>query len=199
MRDARRLSAAHAGSKRPARSSISALWVVLAQQPSERQNCVHNRRPLGDVRSHFSDVIDRLEHEHERVTVTRNGRPVAVVLSLEDLAELEETLRSAATHRPWPTSAKPMRRMPQVKSFAESMTFAPCARERRARRTDPPPAIRAVGSGLPEGVAAAVIEFLTSVLVENPHRVGKQLRVDLAGIHSARPGTYGVLYRLNEV
>ncbi|WP_146842066.1 GNAT family N-acetyltransferase [Cellulomonas composti] len=24
---------------------------------------------------HFSDVIDRVEHEHERVTVTRNGRP----------------------------------------------------------------------------------------------------------------------------
>ena len=30
--------------------------------------------PLRDVRNHFSDVIDRVEHEHERVTVTRNGR-----------------------------------------------------------------------------------------------------------------------------
>ena len=48
--------------------------------------------PLRDVRNHFSDVIDRVEHEHERVTVTRNGRPVAVILSPEDLAELEETL-----------------------------------------------------------------------------------------------------------
>ncbi len=48
--------------------------------------------PLLDVRTHFSEVIDRVEHEHERVTVTRNGRPVAVILSLEDLAELEETL-----------------------------------------------------------------------------------------------------------
>ena len=45
-----------------------------------------------DVRNHFSDVIDRVEHEHERVTVTRNGRPVAVILSPDDLAELEETL-----------------------------------------------------------------------------------------------------------
>jgi prevent-host-death family protein len=41
---------------------------------------------------HFSDVIARVEREHERVTVTRNGRPVAVILSPEDLAELEETL-----------------------------------------------------------------------------------------------------------
>ena len=48
--------------------------------------------PLRDVRNHFSEVIDRVEHEHERVTVTRNGRPVAVILSPEDLAELEETL-----------------------------------------------------------------------------------------------------------
>lgn len=62
-----------------------------------------------------------------------------------------------------------------------------------------PPAIRAIRSGLPEGVAAAAIEFLTGALVENPHRVGKQLRGDLAGIHSARRGTYRVLYRINEV
>ena len=62
-----------------------------------------------------------------------------------------------------------------------------------------PPAIQAVRSGMPEGVAAAVIEFLTGALVENPHRVGKQLRGDLAGIRSARRGTYRVLYRINEV
>ncbi|HEX6053461.1 MAG TPA: type II toxin-antitoxin system RelE/ParE family toxin [Gemmatimonadaceae bacterium] len=61
-----------------------------------------------------------------------------------------------------------------------------------------PPAVRAVQSGLPESAAAAVIEFLTGTLVENPHRVGKQLRGDLAGIHSARRGTYRVLYRINE-
>jgi antitoxin YefM len=48
--------------------------------------------PLRDVRNHFSDVIDRVEREHERVTVTRNGRAAAVIISLEDLAELEETL-----------------------------------------------------------------------------------------------------------
>ena len=61
-----------------------------------------------------------------------------------------------------------------------------------------PPAIRAVQSGLPEGIAAAVIEFLTGALVDNPQRVGKQLRGDLAGIHAARRGTYRVLYRINE-
>ena len=49
-----------------------------------------------------------------------------------------------------------------------------------------------------EAVAAAVVEFLTGALVENPRRVGKPLRGELAGIHSARRGTYRVLYRINE-
>ena len=61
-----------------------------------------------------------------------------------------------------------------------------------------PPAVRAIRSGLPEAIAAAVIEFLTGALVEDPCRVGKPLRGDLAGIRSARRGTYRVLYRINE-
>ena len=48
--------------------------------------------PLRDVRDHFSEVVARVERHHERVTVTRNGRPVAVLISPADLAELEETL-----------------------------------------------------------------------------------------------------------
>lgn len=48
--------------------------------------------PLREIRDHFSDVVDRVERHHERVTVTRNGRPVAVLISPADLAELEETL-----------------------------------------------------------------------------------------------------------
>lgn len=61
-----------------------------------------------------------------------------------------------------------------------------------------PPATRALQGKLPEPVAAAVIEFITGALIDNPHRVGKQLRGELAGIRSARRGTYRVLYRINE-
>jgi mRNA-degrading endonuclease RelE of RelBE toxin-antitoxin system len=61
-----------------------------------------------------------------------------------------------------------------------------------------PPASRAIASALPEPVAAAVIEFLTGALLESPRQVGKALRRELAGIHSARRGTYRVLYRINE-
>ncbi len=62
-----------------------------------------------------------------------------------------------------------------------------------------PPAQRAITDRLPEAVAAAVIEFLTTTLIANPHRVGRQLRGQLAGVWSARRGTYRVLYRINEV
>lgn len=61
-----------------------------------------------------------------------------------------------------------------------------------------PPAVRAIRTRLPEAVAAAVIEFVTGPLITNPHRVGKPLRGNLAGVHSARRGTYRVLYRINE-
>lgn len=47
---------------------------------------------LREVRDHFSDVVDRVQYEHERITVTRNGKAAAVILSPEDLAQLEETL-----------------------------------------------------------------------------------------------------------
>jgi PHD/YefM family antitoxin component YafN of YafNO toxin-antitoxin module len=33
-----------------------------------------------------------VEHQHERVVVTRNGKPAAVILSPEDLAQLQETI-----------------------------------------------------------------------------------------------------------
>jgi mRNA interferase RelE/StbE len=61
-----------------------------------------------------------------------------------------------------------------------------------------PPAARALAEGLPEAVATAVIEFLTTALVREPHRVGKPLRRELSGIHSARRGTYRVLYRIDQ-
>ena len=59
-----------------------------------------------------------------------------------------------------------------------------------------PTAQRALAEHLPESVAAAVIDFITTTLLGAPRRVGKPLRGDLAGLWSARRGTYRVLYRL---
>lgn len=48
--------------------------------------------PLSDVRSTLSSVVERVEATHERVTITRNGRPAAVLVNPADLEALEETL-----------------------------------------------------------------------------------------------------------
>ena len=60
-------------------------------------------------------------------------------------------------------------------------------------------AARTIQHKLPEGVAAAVIEFITGSLLENPHRVGKPLRYELDGVRSARRGAFRVLYEIDNV
>ena len=60
------------------------------------------------------------------------------------------------------------------------------------------PAARPIAEDLPEAVAAAVIDFITGPLLLEPKRVGRELRNELAGIHSARRGTYRILYRIND-
>ncbi len=49
-------------------------------------------KSLREVRGHFSGVGDRVQREHERVTVTRNGHAPAAIISVADLSQLEETL-----------------------------------------------------------------------------------------------------------
>ncbi len=48
--------------------------------------------PLSEVKAKLSEVVDEIVTTQERITVTRNGRPVAVVLSTDDLDAIEETL-----------------------------------------------------------------------------------------------------------
>lgn len=48
--------------------------------------------PLSCVKALLSELVDRVESQHDRVVVTRNGKPAAVLISNEALDELEETL-----------------------------------------------------------------------------------------------------------
>ncbi len=48
--------------------------------------------PLAVIKAHLSEIVDRVEHEHDRVVLTRNGRAAAVIMSPEDLEALEDTL-----------------------------------------------------------------------------------------------------------
>jgi prevent-host-death family protein len=48
--------------------------------------------PLTEAKTHLSELVERVDREHDRVTVTKNGRVAAVLISQEELDGLEETL-----------------------------------------------------------------------------------------------------------
>jgi len=48
--------------------------------------------PLAEIKARLSEIVDLVEEQHERVTLTRNGRPAAVIMSPDDLEALEDTL-----------------------------------------------------------------------------------------------------------
>lgn len=48
--------------------------------------------PLSEAKARLSELVKRVRQQHERITLTRNGEPEAVLLSVDDLEGLEMTL-----------------------------------------------------------------------------------------------------------
>lgn len=55
--------------------------------------------PIATVKAKLSEVVDRVEREQDRVTITRNGRPVAMIVGMDDIEGLEETLEILSDKR----------------------------------------------------------------------------------------------------
>jgi antitoxin YefM len=49
-------------------------------------------RSVADVKAHLSELVAQVGAQHDRVTVTVHGRPTAVLVAVEDLESLEETI-----------------------------------------------------------------------------------------------------------
>src|SRR5690606_19944594 len=71
--------------------------------PRRRRNCLYftpssgytfsmSTMPFTEARNRLSELVDEVERTHERIKITKHGRTVAVLLSPDDLAALEETL-----------------------------------------------------------------------------------------------------------
>ncbi len=71
------------GRKTPRRPSPRSVTIILVMSET---------LPLAEIKAHLSEIVDRVEREHERVILTRNGRPAAVIMSPADLEALEDTL-----------------------------------------------------------------------------------------------------------
>jgi len=75
-----------------------ALSVGRPRDPSDKvailiAMSVAEQLPLAEVKNRLSEVVEQVESQHARVTITKHGRPAAVVISADDLESLEETLR----------------------------------------------------------------------------------------------------------
>ncbi|MFC5379933.1 type II toxin-antitoxin system RelE family toxin [Aquipuribacter nitratireducens] len=76
--------------------------------------------------------------------------------------------------------------------------MSPSSEDDRYTLVIAPTARRQLTEVLPEAAAFAAYEFIIGPLLDNPHRVGKPLRPPLQDRHSARRGTYRVVYRIDE-
>ncbi|MFM8773229.1 MAG: type II toxin-antitoxin system Phd/YefM family antitoxin [Actinomycetota bacterium] len=53
---------------------------------------ITDQMPLAEVKNRLSEVVEAVEGQHARITITKHGRPAAVLISIDDLTSLEETL-----------------------------------------------------------------------------------------------------------
>ncbi|BBY42358.1 antitoxin [Mycolicibacterium celeriflavum] len=48
--------------------------------------------PLGEAKDKLSALVDDAEATHDIITITKHGRPAAVLMSADDLESLQETV-----------------------------------------------------------------------------------------------------------
>jgi antitoxin YefM len=73
----------------PAASIGAMTWTPL---PELVRLMTMSHLPLADVKARLSEIVQRVNAQHERVTITVHGRPAAVLISVDDLESLEETI-----------------------------------------------------------------------------------------------------------
>lgn len=123
---------------------------------------------LADAKNRLSALVSAVHGTWERVTITKNGGPVAVLVAVEDLESLTETVEILS-------DPEAMAAIAEHRVGTGELTTGQEMRLSRAAR-------RALAETLPEGVAAAVWEFVSRPLVDDPHRVGKRPAGRVGGV-----------------
>ncbi len=159
--------------------------------------------PLAEVKAKLSEMVGRVEHTHDRITVTRNGRPASVLISPEELDSLEDRIDLLA-------DADAMAELRQARAAVEAGDYVTGDELRATYRvpvTQSRPTryeLRVAGPAarqldrLPDKVAAAIVEFILGPLLDGPHHVGGPLRRELEGLHSARRGACRVVCEIHD-
>jgi antitoxin YefM len=92
---------------------------------------VMTTQSLAAVKAHFSQVIDEVSGTHERVTVTKNGSPVAVILAVEDYESLVETLEILSDPKAMAEIRQAEAQMRDGEAYDETAVRAALAARRR--------------------------------------------------------------------
>ena len=154
--------------------------------------------PVADARARLSKIVDDAEQTHARYEITRNGHRAAVLLAADDFDALQETIAVLSDQELLTSHLRGVAELPEG-GHAGRWPVCPRVSEPEApyRLVIARSASRAISHTLPEKVAAAVYEFITGALLENPQRVGKPPAPPLSPAYSARRGTYRVLYLID--
>lgn len=75
--------------------------------------------PISEARDHLGEVVSKAEHAHERTVLTRDGKAVAAVISIDDLRELEAAEDEADLAATRVALASDAPRVPHSKVLAE--------------------------------------------------------------------------------
>jgi prevent-host-death family protein len=86
--------------------------------------------PIAEVKRHLSELVTRVSQQHERVVLTRNGRPAAVLISPDDLEGLEITVEVLAD----PEAMDRIREAEDAIERGETADAAPIRADLAARR-----------------------------------------------------------------
>ena len=88
--------------------------------------------PLTEAKARLSEYAERVESQHERVMVTRNGRPSFVMIAADDLDGLEETLEILSD----PEAMESLRRSQEEMARGETIPWEQVKAEMDAGRAD---------------------------------------------------------------
>lgn len=88
---------------------------------------------LADAKNRLSEIVQSAMTTHERVTITKNGRPAVVLLAVEDLESLEETLAILSNRSLMAAIAEGEAAISRGDSVGESELRADLARRRTKR------------------------------------------------------------------
>jgi antitoxin YefM len=102
--------------------------------------------PLSGAKARLSELARRVRQQHERITLTRNGEPEAVLVSVDDLEGLEMTLEILGDTEAVARISESLAALGRGEPGADLATVRQDLARHRARAIrDPVPARRAAG------------------------------------------------------